>query len=182
MAISSKINQNSEEISGVAVSLGERIASSQSFKDLFQDGMALVERAAFYLETDGRLQSQTLERHLGLAYTTESMRLTTRLMHIAAWLLYQRAVNEGEISLEAAVEEKSKFQFSAQDLSSTGALFADLPPELQEICLHSLRIQHRIQHLDLLLSNDVQTQRVSERPVDTLQQHLRQAFQSLNKS
>ncbi len=176
MAISSKINQTSEH-GTVAISLGDKIAASQSFKYLFQDGMALVERAALYLETEGRAQSQQLDHAVCVAYTTESMRLTTRLMHIAAWLLYQRAVNEGEISLADAAAEKSKFQFNTQELCSTGGLFTQLPHELQDICLHSLRIQHRVQHLDLLLCSDSATKPGHERPVDNLHQHLRAAFQ-----
>jgi len=177
MVLFSKTNPHSADTHAAAISLGGRIATSQSFKDLFQDGMALVERAALYLETDGRSQSQHLPRTISLAYTAESMRLTTRLMHIASWLLYQRAVNEGEISPEIAIEEKAKFHFDAQTLSSTGAFFSELPLELQEICLHSLRIQHRIEHLDLLLSTDSHIDVAQERPVDNLHKHLRQAFQ-----
>ena len=41
------------------------------------------------------------------------MRLTTRLMQLASWLLLQRAVNEGELSAENARSEKEKVKFSA---------------------------------------------------------------------
>ena len=36
------------------------------------------------------------------------MRLTTRLMQLASWLLLQRAVNEGDLSVEQASHERSK--------------------------------------------------------------------------
>ena len=62
------------------VSFSERLASSQVFADLFRDGMALVEETATYLDGPGRQQSKKLERAAALAYATESMRLTTRLM------------------------------------------------------------------------------------------------------
>ena len=87
---------------------GERLANSQAFADLFRDGMALVEETATYLDGPGRAESKKLERAAALAYATESMRLTTRLMQLASWLLLHRAVKEGEMSLAQANKEKTK--------------------------------------------------------------------------
>ena len=52
-----------------------------------------------------REEAKALTRMPALAYANESMRLTTRLMQIASWLLLQRAVNEGELTQEQAKEE-----------------------------------------------------------------------------
>ena len=90
------------------VSFGERLANSQAFADLFRDGMALVEETATYLDGPGRAESKKLARAAALAYATESMRLTTRLMQLASWLLLHRAVKEGEMSLAQANKEKTK--------------------------------------------------------------------------
>src|ERR1017187_2412450 len=104
------------EMSGhEAVSFGARLASSQAFSDLFRDGMALVEETAAYLDGPGRQESKKLERTGALAYATESMRLTTRLMQLDSWLLLHRAVKEGEMSLAQANKEKSKVKLSAAD-------------------------------------------------------------------
>ena len=99
------------------VSFRERLASSQAFADLFRDGMALVEETATYLDGPGRQQSKKLERAAALAYATESMRLTTRLMQLASWLLLHRAVKEGEMSLAQAGKEKSKVKLATAELS-----------------------------------------------------------------
>src|SRR5438876_5000491 len=106
----------SEKSLNEAVSFGERLASSQAFADLFRDGMALVEETAAYLDGPGRKESKTLERNGALAYATESMRLTTRLMQLASWLLLHRAVNEGEMSLAQANQEKAKVKLAVPDL------------------------------------------------------------------
>src|SRR5260221_14577735 len=98
-----------------AVSFGERLANSQSFTDLFRDGMALIEETATYLDGTGRQESKKLERSAALAYATESMRLTTRLMQLASWLLLHRAVKEGEMSLAQANKEKTKVKLAATD-------------------------------------------------------------------
>ena len=80
------------------VSFVDRLAASGSFGKLFAEGMGLVEESAAYLDGPGRTESRALERQAALGYATESMRLTTRLMQIASWLLLQRAVNEGDLT------------------------------------------------------------------------------------
>jgi regulator of CtrA degradation len=95
-----------------AVSFGERVAASQAFVDLFRDGMALVEQTADYLDGPGRQEAKRLSRQAALAYATESMRLTTRLMQLASWLLLHRAVKEGEMTLAQASKEKAKVKLA----------------------------------------------------------------------
>jgi regulator of CtrA degradation len=72
----------SERLANGTVSFGEKLATSQVFAALFRDGMALVEETAAYLDGPGRQESKRLERNGALAYATESMRLTTRLMQL----------------------------------------------------------------------------------------------------
>src|SRR5678809_807246 len=69
-------------------------ARSELFERTFQEGMELVEQTATYLDGEGRQESKLLSRNAALAYAAESMRLTTRLMQVASWLLVQRAVRE----------------------------------------------------------------------------------------
>ena len=76
-----------------------------TFKALFKEGMTLVEDAAAYLDGPGRKEAKLLTRGDALAYASESMRLTTRLMQLASWLLLQRAVNEGELTFDQARTE-----------------------------------------------------------------------------
>jgi regulator of CtrA degradation len=87
------------------VVLAERIAAGQSFATLFREGMTLVELAAAYLDGPGCRESKQLTRTGALTYATESMRLTTRLMQLASWLLLQRAVNEDRRSRRARKDQ-----------------------------------------------------------------------------
>ncbi len=114
------------------VSFGERLANSDVFAALFRDGMALVEETASYLDGPGRAESKKLERNAALAYATESMRLTTRLMQLASWLLLHRAVKEGEMSLAQANKEKAKVKLSSVRTSDDEAVKL-LPVMLQEL-------------------------------------------------
>ena len=69
------------------VVLSQRMAAGESFAALFKEGMALVEATAAYLDGPGRTEAKRLTRAAALTYATESMRLTTRLMQLASWLL-----------------------------------------------------------------------------------------------
>lgn len=136
------------------VSFAARLASSDAFKAMFREGMNLVEEAAAYLDGPGREQSKLLPRVDSLAYAAESMRLTTRLMQLASWLLLQRAVNEGELSGDQVIGEKRKVKLSQQDCAVAPEAFEKLPEQLRNLVGESLRLQARIIHLDQLLHLD----------------------------
>ena len=130
-----------------AVSFSERLAGSQIFATLFREGMALVEETASYLDGSGRQESKKLERSAGLVYATESMRLTTRLMQLASWLLLHRAVKEGEMTLAQANKEKSKVRLAACEPGDAKSL-ALLPEKLQELIARSTKLQAEVRRLD----------------------------------
>ena len=91
----------------VTVSFGERFQASTQFDGVFKQGMALVERTAAYLEGPGRLEAKRLPAAVNVLYASESMRLTTRLLDMASWLLIRRALKEGDIS-EMEAQKKRK--------------------------------------------------------------------------
>jgi regulator of CtrA degradation len=134
---------------------GRRLAGSDAFKTMFREGMALVEETATYLDGDGREQSRGLGRAGSLAYATESMRLTTRLMQLASWLLLQRAVNDGEMSSEQANTEKSKVKLGGLASATGGPGWSDMPARLRELISRSLLLQERVRRLDGVLDANV---------------------------
>src|SRR6201982_322568 len=100
---------------GALVQFSERLTNSAAFGNLFREGMDLVEETAAYLDGVGRTEAKTLDRAASLTYATESMRLTTRLMQLASWLLLHRAVKEGEMTLVQANREKIKVKLRGAD-------------------------------------------------------------------
>src|SRR3954465_11179861 len=94
------------------VQFSERLTNSAAFGTLFREGMDLVEETAAYLDGDGRSEAKMLERSVSPTYATESMRLTTRLMQLASWLVLHRAVKEGEMTMPQANREKPKVKLS----------------------------------------------------------------------
>jgi len=120
-------------------------ARSELFDRTFQEGMDLVEETAGYLDGSGRQESKQLSRAAALAYAGESMRLTTRLMQVASWLLVQRAVREGDMPPEGACEDR--YRLGAEDVCR-GATTEDLPEGLLALLERSERLYERVRHLD----------------------------------
>ncbi len=158
------------------VSFSERLASSQVFATLFRDGMALVEETAGYLDGSGRTQSKKLERSAALVYATESMRLTTRLMQLASWLLLHRAVKEGEMTLVQAHKEKSKVRLAACDPGDTKSV-ALLPSKLQELIARSTKLQAEVRRLDATMHAPPPAKIVVGNPVERQMGLLKAAFE-----
>ena len=132
---------------GALVQFNERLTNSAAFGVLFREGMDLVEETAAYLDGDGRSEARALERSVSLTYATESMRLTTRLMQLASWLLLHRAVKEGEMTLTQANREKTKVKLSAAD-PGPEEMIAKLPQQLQDLIARSMNLQARVRRLD----------------------------------
>jgi regulator of CtrA degradation len=159
------------------VDFGRSFVASEAFKALFREGMALVEDTAAYLDGPGRDESRRLPRAAGLAYSSESMRLTTRLMQLASWLLLQRAVNEGEMTQTQAASEKNKVRLSTQDMASRPDVFAKLPEPLKDLVTQSMRLQARIIHLDqLIYAKTIEGPAEPPSPLAAERERLRAAF------
>jgi regulator of CtrA degradation len=158
------------------VSFGARLANSQAFADLFRDGMALVEETATYLDGPGRTESKSLNRAAALAYATESMRLTTRLMQLASWLLLHRAVKEGEMSLAQANKEKTKVKLSTTDTHDPNNV-ALVPVTLSDLIARSQKLHMQVRRLDNNIHNTIPPEQApSINPVEHQRGLLKAAF------
>jgi regulator of CtrA degradation len=161
------------------VSFAAKIAASEAFRALFREGMTLVEETAAYLDGPGRVEAKQLSRLTALSYAAESMRLTTRLMQLASWLLLQRAVNEGELSQTEAATEKRRIRLAQQDMISSDEVLAKLPPRLNDLITVSMRLQSRIIHLDKLIyrpHDEAAVAALAPQPVQSQIALLREAF------
>jgi regulator of CtrA degradation len=121
------------------------------FQRAFSEGMTLVEEAANYLEGTGRAEAKELDRAGALVYAQESMRLTTRLMQLASWLLVHRAVREGEMSEEEARADRYRLDLHAGEETDAAALnegYDALPAPLLELKERADRLYARMAKMD----------------------------------
>ncbi len=120
-------------------------ARSELFERTFQDGMDLVEETAAYLDGDGRRESKMLSRSAALAYAAESMKLTTRLMQVASWLLVQRAVREGDMAPEAACAPRYRLNERKVEVEPS---HPEMPIALVEYLVRAEKLHDRVLYLD----------------------------------
>src|SRR3954470_6674297 len=139
-----------EPSKGIAktIKLAERRVFSQSFKPLYQEGMGLVEQAAEYLDGKGRAEAKKLSRLAATLYAAESMRLTTRLMQVASWLLLQRAANSGEMTRDQVAIEKSKVRLDTSSARDSALGWGELPEGFRELVARSLSLQGVVRRMD----------------------------------
>ena len=129
----------------------QSFTGSAMFERTFDEGMALVEETARYLDGKGREESRDLPRKAAMLYAGESMRVTTRLMQAASWLLVQRAVNDGDMDADAATSDR--YRLGSKDLclgvSAEGTEM--LPLALRDLLSRSDNLYRRIARLDDIL-------------------------------
>jgi regulator of CtrA degradation len=155
-------------------SIVQGFARSELFDRTFREGMELVEETASYLDGEGRRESRILSRSAALAYAAESMKLTTRLMQIASWLLVQRAVREGDMTPEAACEPR--YRLNARKIDAEPS-HAELPIALVEYLVRSEKLFDRALHLDRRMYLDDQDETLAN-PVLSQLGRLEAAFRS----
>jgi regulator of CtrA degradation len=129
--------------------------------------MALVERTASYLDGPGRKEAKTLNGAVGVLYATESMRLTTRLLDLASWLLIRRALRDGEITEDEAQTKRRRVKLQAFGRPSHIKGFADLPQGLKKLIEESFSLHDRISQLDraMAVTKEAETPESISNPV-----------------
>ena len=119
--------------------------TSRLIDSLYTEAMLLADEARAYFDDAGREERSTLEPFARVGFACESLKVTTRIMHIVAWLLTQRAIESGEIPGHAGRRAERRLGH-AQD--SDPAVVTTLPPSAQRLIGASADLYARVQRLD----------------------------------
>ncbi len=112
---------------------------------LYTEAMLLADEARAYFDEEGRGERATLPPFVRVGFACESLKVTTRIMHIVAWLLTQKAVESGEImSPEGRRPERRLGKASDSD----AAVVEQLPDSAQRLVNASVDLYARIKRLD----------------------------------
>lgn len=113
---------------------------------IYVEAMLLADEARSYFDEVGRLEREMLSPMTRVSFSCESLKVTTRLMHVIAWLLTQRAVLSGELSAAQATEPSRRLG----EAPDTDALVAvDLPEQAQRMIAASVDLHRRVARLDV---------------------------------
>ncbi len=112
---------------------------------VYVEAMLLADEARSYFDEVGRLEREMLSPMTRVSFSCESLKVTTRLMHVIAWLLTQRAVIAGELSPAQALEPSRRLG----EAPDTDAHVADdMPAQAQRMIAASIDLHRRVSRLD----------------------------------
>lgn len=119
--------------------------TSRLIGSLYIEAMLLADEARSYFDDAGRDERATLEPFARVGFACESLKVTTRIMHIVAWLLTQRAIESGEIPMRDGHRPERRLGH-AQD--SDPLVVKTLPPAARKLINGSADLYARVKRLD----------------------------------
>jgi len=119
--------------------------TSRLIDSLYTESMLLADEARSYFDDAGRDDRATLEPFARVGFACESLRVTTRIMHIVAWLLTQRAIESGEIPMRDGRRRETRLGHAQE---SDPAVVSQLPESAQKLINASSDLYARVQRID----------------------------------
>jgi regulator of CtrA degradation len=119
--------------------------TSRLIDSLYTEAMLLADEARSYFDDVGRNERATLDPFARVGFACESLKVTTRIMHIVAWLLTQRAIESGEIPVTEG-RRPERHLGHAQD--SDDAVVVQLPEAAQRLINASADLYARVKRID----------------------------------
>ncbi len=130
------------------------VPATAFFSKTYDEALALTVEARDYFLHLGPAEVRELGPAAGLDYCRESSRLTTQLTQVMAWLLAQRAVYMGEMTMQEARSEAHRLSASERCLAHDKIKRADLPLGLRSLLRRSTRLFRRVAQLDSMMDRD----------------------------
>ena len=115
---------------------------------MYDDAVKLTVEVRDYFADRAETDRIFLTQGQKLAMMRESMRVTTRLAQSVAWIMAQRAVHEGEISVEDARKSNYRLENHRVCLAEDDGRLAGLPSEFKVLWWRSQRLYQRIARLE----------------------------------
>tara|TARA_R110000772_G_scaffold133924_1_gene242362 strand:+ start:2689 stop:3144 length:456 start_codon:yes stop_codon:yes gene_type:complete len=147
----------------------ETLMTPKLLDALYTESMVLADEARSYFES-GRFNDQCQnEVTLSVAFSCESLKVTTRLMHCIAWLLNQKALHNEDLTDGEVWNHDRELGYAA---ASDGPIVELFPEEARQIIYSSEELFFRLERL----SDRLEYQKVSEPPVHDMFRRLQSSF------
>lgn len=136
---------------------------------LYVEAMVLADEARGYFDQGARVEREALDPLGRVTFSCESLKVTTRLMHVIAWLLTQRAVDSGELSPRDALDPTRRLGDAPV---TDAAVIEQMPADARALIAASIDLHRRVAHLDGAQSAPLP----ADSPVQWMQARLAMAF------
>jgi regulator of CtrA degradation len=128
---------------------GERVSGPTAFFNrTFDETMALLIEARNYIAYNEAADQRGLPPQVRLQVSYESLRVTSRLTQVMAWLLAQKAVHAGELTPRQVATDE--YALSGGDVCTdpSGPENEELPSGLRSLLERSHKLYMRVARLD----------------------------------
>ena len=136
---------------------------------LYVEAMVLADEVRSYFDGAGSDARDALPPLVRVHFSCEALRVTSRLMHVVAWLLTRRALEAGEIAPAQGRDPGRRLGHAAD---SDPAAFTALPDTARALIEASRELYQRVQRLD----QDMDSIEAPPSPVSGLLRRLERAF------
>lgn len=136
---------------------------------LYTEAMLLADEARSYFDQSGREDRLRLDPLHRVSFSVESLKVTTRLMQVIAWLLTQRALEAGELSRAQADADERRL---GEAPTSDPNLLDQLPESALQIVRASQDLFARVRRLN----RSADSNEAGASPARTLLDRLERAF------
>ncbi len=134
---------------------------------LYTEAMLLADEVRAYFDDVGRDARDLLDPMDRVLFSCESLKVTTRLMHVIAWLLTQRAVQVGELTADGA---RDPSRLLGGGIESDEETLGRLPIEARRFVEASIALHLRVARLEAGLEDDFPAPSPARQLLSRLQQ------------
>lgn len=119
---------------------------------LYVEAMVLADEARSYFGVRGDEDREALDPIARVSFSCESLKVTTRLMHVIAWLLCQRAWLSGEIDAHAYHDPKYRL---GEATGTEPEALVGFPNMARGLIAESEELYERVQRLETSMMPDL---------------------------
>lgn len=134
---------------------GLRSMTAIYFDRTYHETMSLLLEARDYLAFREPIERRGMTVDHRLAVNCEALRLTSRLTHIMAWLLVQKAVYAGELTAAEAAAEDYRLAGQSVCRQTEAPGRVSMPSALQSLLDRSYQLYTRVERLDAMVAQSV---------------------------
>lgn len=117
------------------------IFNARLIDSLYTEALLLADEARFYFDEGARSARAALDPLTRVGFSCESLKVTTRLMHVVAWLLTRRGVVADDVAGQSVARKLGVAAESDDDL------VARFPEAARALIVASIDLYGRVQRL-----------------------------------
>lgn len=133
---------------------------------LYTEAMVLADEARSYFDSDRAREITPAD--VAVAFSCESLKVTTRLMHVIAWLLNQKAIRAGEIHASDVMRELDELGYAP---ATDDWMVQRMPEEARNLIMASEDLYYRVQRMSSHIYAEQENMPMPHRMIEQLRQN-----------